>query len=267
MKAIAVDNLSFSYSNQPVLENISFSVNKGEFLSIVGPNGTGKSTLMNLLSGLIKPDSGSVNITGQPITSYNERALASKVAVVRQEYVPVFGFSVIETVMMARTMYYGRAGFATAEDNSIVEQALEMTEVSMFSGRTLAELSGGERQRVFIARALAQGTAILLLDEPTSYLDLRHQVKIYDLLKRLQYDSGKTIVCITHDINLAAQYSDNVLLLGRASRCMVGGTSEVFSAERITEIFGVKSFVGTVGMEKFFLPLGRFAKDIDVIEG
>ena len=166
---------------------------------------------------------------------------------------------------MARTPFLDAFGFETEADRKIVAEALEMTGTAEFASRTLAELSGGERQRVFIARALAQDTAILLLDEPTSFLDLKHQVGIYDLLKKLQREDGKTIVAVTHDINLAAQYCDETLLIGADNSYHIGRAEDVFSPQQIEKVFGVRAFTSKVGQEKFFLPLGKFAKDAGII--
>jgi iron complex transport system ATP-binding protein len=259
---IEVKNLNFGYTAQNViLKDISFEVKAGAFLSIAGPNGAGKSTLLNLLCGTLKPKTGTIKIDSAPIESYNWESLARKVAVVRQEFVPVFGFSVIETVLMARTPYFGTFGFENKTDKQIVNEALEATDTAQFALRSLGSLSGGERQRVFIARALAANSPILLLDEPMSFLDLKHQVGIYDLLKKTQIEKGKTIVSITHDINLAAQYSEEILLLGAGSNYHIGQTKDVFSPQQIEKVFGVKTFVGSLGRENFFIPLGKFAKD------
>jgi len=224
-KIIEVKNLSFSYSQRVILKNLSFEVKSGTFLAIAGPNGAGKTTLLNLLCGLLKPDAGSIKINDSNINSYSIKKLAQKVAVVRQEFVPVFDFTVTEMVSMARTPYLG----------------------------------------TFIARALAQNTAILLLDEPTTFLDLKHQVGIYDLLKAAQLEKDKTIVAVTHDINLAAQYCDEALLLGGPADYHTGKTKDVFSSRQIEKVFGVSTFAGKVGQEKFFIPLGKFAKDSEQI--
>ncbi len=264
---IEVENLSFSYSQRAILKTLSFEVTSGTFLAIVGPNGAGKTTLLNLLCGLLKPDAGRIKINGSDVKSYSVKKLAQKVAVVRQEFVPVFDFTVTEMVSMARTPYLGTFGFESNADKEIINEALETTDTIQFASRPLAQLSTGERQRVFIARALAQNTAILLLDEPTSFLDLKHQVGIYDLLKATQLEKGKTIVAVTHDINLAAQYCDEVLLLGGLADYHIGKTKDVFSTRQIERIFGVSIFAGKVGEEKFFIPLGRFAKDSRQIAG
>lgn len=280
--SIQLEDVTFGYRpGEPVLKQLRFAIEAGTFLAVVGPNGAGKSTLINLLAGLLRPQSGTIAIAGASIQSYRQRILARKVAVVRQEFVPTFGFSVAETVMMARTPYYGQMGFEDQSDRRIVAEALQMTDTAGFASRLLVELSGGERQRVFIARALAQETPILLLDEPTSFLDLKHQVAIYDLLKSIQHDKGRTIVAITHDINLAAQYCDLALLLRSCpggsppvsardapvgpSQYRVGRPSEVFTREGIEEAFGVRVFSVPVGTETIVLPLGHMARDADRI--
>jgi len=265
MNIIEVSHLSFRYSDADILRDLSFEVGRASFLAIAGPNGAGKTTLLNLLCGSLTPKSGAIRIDAAAIESYNTKALAEKAAVVRQEFVPVFGFTVAETVMMARTPYYGQMGFESKADREIVNEALKATDIAQFVSRPLGSLSGGERQRVFIARALAQNTPILLLDEPTSFLDLKHQVGIYDLLKAAQLEKGKTIVAVTHDINLAAQYCDEVLLFGANCSYNIGKAKDVLSLEQIEKVFGVRTFAGKIGQEKFFIPLGKFAKDSSII--
>ncbi len=277
---VRLNEVTFAYRpDLPVLEGISLAVETGVFLAVIGPNGAGKSTLIRLLAGLLRPQSGTISIEGADIRSYSRRELAAKVALVQQEFVPAFGFSVRETVLMARTPYFSQLGFEDREDRRMVADALAMTDTATFASRPLADLSGGERQRVFIARALAQDTPILLLDEPTSFLDLKHQVATYDLLKSVQRERGRTIVAITHDINLAAQYCDQALLLQPcpaapgtsganrspkpADHYRIGPTSEVLRCEAIEEAFGVRVFSAPVGVESVFLPLGKMAKDAD----
>lgn len=260
--SINVQKLCFAYKTQAeILKDLSFRIHAGTFLSIAGPNGAGKTTLLNLLSGLLKPASGSIEIDAKPITSYSVRQLAKKIAVVRQEFVPVFEFSAAQVVSMARTPYLGSLAFETDAGREAIAEALEMTDTARFADRSLGHLSGGERQRVFIARALAQQTPILLLDEPTSFLDMKHQVGIYDLLKKMQTEKQKTIVSVTHDINLAAQYSDMVLLLSAAGDYSFGPTQEILTAGRIENLFDVRTFSAQAGQTRFFFPLGRFTKN------
>jgi ABC-type cobalamin/Fe3+-siderophores transport system ATPase subunit len=234
------------------------------------------------MAGLLVPQTGQVVVDGRNIRTYRPVELAQKVALVRQEYAPVFGFSVAETVLMARTAHYGPLGFETRADREHVMRALEMTKMTEFASRPLASLSGGERQRVFIARALAQDTPILLLDEPTSFLDLRHQVGIYDLLRMIQRDGPRTIIAITQDINLAARYCDQALLLRPLPRgpadesqniagtdrswLRIGPTGEVLTAPHLEEVFGVGVAAYQVGKARFFMPLGRMARDEDSAE-
>ena len=259
---IQVENLGFSYGPQAqILKNLSFEIPTGTFLSIAGPNGAGKTTLLNLLSGLLKPASGSIEIDSEPTTSYSVRQLAKKIAVVRQEFVPVFEFSAAQVVSMARTPYLGALAFETDADREAIAEAFEMTDTARFADRPLGHLSGGERQRIFIARALAQQTPILLLDEPTSFLDMKHQVGIYDLLKKMQIEKQKTIVSVTHDINLAAQYSDMILLLSADGGYNFGPTREILTTEQIESVFGVRTFSAQIGQTRFFFPLGRFTKN------
>jgi len=275
---INVANISFGYtSKRTILKDMSFEVRRGEFLAIAGPNGAGKSTLLNLISGGLRPESGAILIDGKPVDTYSTLALAGEVAMVRQESIPIFDFTVAETVMMARTPFFSPMGFDTTSDREIVNEALRATETVQLASRPLRSLSSGERQRVFIARALAQDTTILLLDEPTSFLDLRHQVAIYDLLKMTQLEKSKTIVAVTHDLNLVAQYCDDALLLAgpatmsghpnpedqnqACSGYCFGRAADVFSPEKVEKIFGVKVFSGSIGQGRFLIPLGKFAKD------
>lgn len=261
MSFINIQNVTFGYEHQPVLKELSLAVEKNSFWAIVGPNGSGKSTFMNLLSGQLKPQSGTVHIDGKSVRSFSNRQLAGVLSMVRQEFVPVFGFSVRQTVTMARFYRQNAALFEGHEDIEAVESALAATDTMNFADRPLGHLSGGERQRVFIARALAQETPVLLLDEPTSHLDLKHQVRIFDLLKQMQTEQGKTVVLVTHDINLACQYCDRVLLLGTDGRYFQGRPEDILDTHRIKEIFDVKGYQGHVCREKFFIPLGQFSKD------
>jgi iron complex transport system ATP-binding protein len=266
--AIQTEHVTFGYGpDRPVLQDITLAVERGTFLAIVGPNGAGKSTLLHILAGLLRPQAGDVRLQGVSLRSSRVQDIARKVAVVRQEFVPAFGFSVAETVLMARTPYFGRLGFESRADREIAARALELTDTLGFSSRPLGSLSAGERQRVFIARALAQDTPILLLDEPTSFLDLKHQVGIYDLLKSIQREKHITIAAVTHDLNLAIQYCEEALLLypadagGQHPRHRIGRTGAILTPEEVERAFDVRVFAGIIGRERFLLPLGTKAKD------
>jgi iron complex transport system ATP-binding protein len=267
--AIQAEHVTFAYGpDKPVLQDISFAVQAGTFLAVAGPNGAGKSTLVNLLAGLLRPQSGQVLLDGVNLRSCRVQAIARRVAVVRQEFVPAFGFSVLETVLMARTLSYGRWGFETKTDRELALRALELTDATEFAARPLGSLSAGERQRVFLARGIAQDTPILLLDEPTSFLDLKHQVKIYDLLKSIQKEEGTTIVAITHDINLAAQHCDDTLLLyplgsrpAGSPSYRIGKTSEILTPKEVERAFDVRVLAARVGHRRFLIPMGTTAED------
>jgi iron complex transport system ATP-binding protein len=265
MSLVKVENLSFRYTpDEPVLTDLSFEVPAAGFLGIAGPNGAGKSTLLNLLAGFLKPSNGTIHMDGKEVRSYKHRQFAAKVAVVRQEFVPPFGFSVIETVTMSRLPYLSGMAFEGDKDRQAVTLAMEATDTLRFANRPLGQLSGGERQRVFIARALAQDTPILLLDEPTSFLDLKNQVAIFDLLKQMQVEKGKTLIAVTHDVNLAAQYCDQMLLLGNDGSSRIGPAQDMLSLEVIEKTFGVAGFSAKIGRHSFFMPLGKMAKDANV---
>ncbi|MBN1817744.1 MAG: ABC transporter ATP-binding protein [Sedimentisphaerales bacterium] len=257
MDMIEVKNVSFRYPPQEVLRDVTFRIAAGQFLAIAGPNGAGKTTLLQLLSGMLKPTRGSILIDGEPMSRYNPRRLAHKIAVVRQDVLPSFAYSVYETVLMGRTCHFGPMGFESEADRQAVQAAMEATETTCFASRRLTQLSGGERQRVYIARALAQDTPILLLDEPTSFLDMRHQVAVFDLLKDLQNRRGITILVITHNVNLAGQYCDQMLLLGPPGQYEIGSVSHIVTAAMMERFFGVKVLLGKMENINFLIPIAR----------
>jgi iron complex transport system ATP-binding protein len=261
MKIIEVENLGFDFEQKTILQNLSFNIKKGTFLGIIGPNGAGKTTLLNLLCGLLKPKTGSISIDSKDIESYHVKKLAKKIAIVRQEFVPVFDFTVTEIVTMSRTPYLGTFAFPNENDKEIITESLELTDTAQFADRLLGSLSGGERQRVFIARALAQDTPILLLDEPTSFLDMKHQIGIYDLLKDIQISQNKTIAAVTHDINLAVQYCDELLILSPDHNYKFGSPKEILNAEQISKVFGIQVMTGKILEKDYFIPMGKYTKN------
>ena len=251
---LKIKNLGFSYKNQNVISNLSFEINSGSFVAIAGPNGSGKSTLLKLMCKILKPNKGNILFDDKNLSKFNTKELSQKIALVPQDFSAAFDFSVTQTVLMGRINKLGALGFAQPNDFKIVKQAIEATEISHLKDRSINELSGGERQRCFIARALAQETPVILLDEPTSFLDLKHQVGIYDLLKKMQLSEGKTIITVTHDINLATQYANNVLLMDNNHNCVFDKSLAVLTKENIERVY----FVDTVNFEKagihYFFP-------------
>jgi iron complex transport system ATP-binding protein len=206
--------LNFSYTSKPVLREISMTVGSGEFIAFVGPNGAGKSTLLKILAGLIRGYTGLAEFRGGSLSGFTPADLAKRIAFVPQETHMVFPFTVGEIVMMGRLPHRTALNlFDSPKDGEWTRRAMALTDVASLSARTFNELSGGERQRTVLASALAQDPEILLLDEPTAHLDLKHQIHFYDILERLNSDRKMTVVTVTHDINLAARYAQRVIAI------------------------------------------------------
>ncbi len=255
MTVVRVENLSFSYPGSPVLRDLSFSVSPASLLAILGPNGSGKTTLLHLIAGLLSPAMGIIRVQDKPLTSLSPRQRASLISLVRQEYLPAFGFTVYEAVLMGRTTRLGWFGFESSEDRRAVIQALRSTNTLDLADRRLDQLSSGQRQRVFLARALAQDTPVVLLDEPTAFLDLQHQLMIFDLLSDLKSRLSKTLLLVTHDLNLAAQYADSILYLGQDMRYFMGPADRAITEQQIESFFGVRGYFGRCKDRPFFVPL------------
>lgn len=237
MVILEVKNLSAGYGNGHVIENISFSLNKGEFVSILGRNGSGKSTLIKALQGLLKNVSGRTIIEGEDISSLNPRKAARKIAYVPQIFSFSFEFSVMETILMGRYIHQRRLGGASSSDLKLIDEIMNLAQIVHLKEKKIAHLSGGERQRVFIARALAQDTPLLFLDEPSSHLDISFQVEIYHILKLLQEEKGKTILLTEHNINLAIPYSQKLMLLKEGKIQAQGTPEELITKDNIKKVF------------------------------
>lgn len=239
---LAGKNLSYRYKNLAV-DDISLELNCGEIYSIIGPNGSGKSTLVKLLCGLLKPYQGSIYFNKQSLNSINRRELARKIGYVAQEMRVAFPITAMEFVLQGRYAHTGMMGFERDEDLAIANEALTLTDTLAFATRNINELSGGERQRVFLARALAQAPQILILDEPTSNLDIAHQVSTFALLHRLTRERNIGVLVITHELNLAAEYSDKVLLLKTGKMIACGPPKVVMTQEIMQAVFETDLFI------------------------
>jgi iron complex transport system ATP-binding protein len=238
MYALAVENVSFGYTpGVATLRTISFDIRKGEFLGLVGPNGSGKTTLLRLLDRIYIPRSGHITLDGRDISQYPRTELARRLAFVPQEPGPQFPFTVLEMVLMGRAPHSRGKAFENSRDREIALEMLALTDIGHLAHQPITALSGGERQRVFIARALAQQPQILLLDEPNAHLDIAHQIEIFDIIKKLNRESGLTVVSVSHDLNLAAIYSDRVAIIVCGSIAAVGTAAEVFTESRIQDVF------------------------------
>ena len=241
--AFDVRNLTFGYGDTDILSDVGFSVKSGDFLGIIGPNGSGKSTLLNLLSGTLKPRSGEIQLNGHSLGSISRKEIARSVAVVPQETTATFGFTAAQVVLMGRSPHLGRLSLEGKGDVDIARDAMTATDTWPLRDRRLNEISGGEKQRVVIARALAQEARTLLLDEPTSALDIRHQVGIYNLLRRLHAQGGRTIVLVSHDLNLSARACTRLMLLDKGRIVCYGPPEAVLREDILSRVYGTELHV------------------------
>jgi iron complex transport system ATP-binding protein len=235
--AIAVEGLTARLGDVVILHGISLTVKRGEFLTVIGPNGAGKSTLLRCIDGILPLAGGRVVVDGRPIDDYRRRELARTVSYVPQPEAGALEYTVRSFVEMGRYPHI-RAWAALSEADAVaVNDAMELTGVADLADRSISSLSGGERQRASIAAALAQGGSILLLDEPTSFLDFHHQVQILDLLDRLHAEQGLTVIAVTHDLNSTVVSSDTVLALKGGRVAAVGTPVELLDADALAAIY------------------------------
>ena len=234
-----ISGLSFGYTATPVLRNLSTGIEAGDFVAVVGPNGAGKSTLLKILAGLIRGYSGDVHFDGSSLSTLRAHDLARRLAFVPQETHVVFPFTVTHMVLMGRAPHRSGSLFDTAVDLNRAEHAMRSTDTLHLAKKTFNQLSGGERQRVVLASALAQEPQVLLLDEPTVYLDLKHQIHFYGIVEQLNRERGMTIISVTHDINLAARYARRMIALREGVFVADGTPDSVLTREHLYEIFEV----------------------------
>jgi iron complex transport system ATP-binding protein len=232
-----LESAYFSYPRREVFRELSLSLEEGEILSLIGPNSSGKTTLLKLMDGLLEPQRGKVFLDGEELDRLSRSRVAKRVAVVPQEMEVPFLFTVAEIVLMGRAPYLGRFGWETRKDLDIALEAMALTDVAELEERMFAELSQGEKQRVSMARALAQEPGVILLDEPASHLDINHQVEIHELIRRLNLEKNLTVLNISHDLNLAAEYSHRIALLHRGSIYALGTPSTVITEENIRRVY------------------------------
>jgi iron complex transport system ATP-binding protein len=236
--AIRTDNLTFAYRDKPVLNGVSVSIEKGEMVGVLGPNGSGKTTLLKIFSAVLT-GRGEVKLNGKDIQTYGKRELSRLFAMVPQESQILFPYTVAEIVLMGRASYHSPLALEGKKDLEVARVSMELTDCLSFADRYLHELSGGEKQRVIIARALAQEPEILLLDEPSAFLDLKHQIQVFELLRRLNRERGLTIVAALHDLNLAALFFPRLVLLCDGKIYRDGSPKDILTEETIKEIYGI----------------------------
>lgn len=244
--------LAFAYqADRPTLRGVDFVAAEGVFTTVLGPNGSGKTTLLRCLLGELEPASGEVLLKDKPLKKYDVRQRARLQAYVPQTPRSAFAFTAEQIVLMGRLAHTGPLGIPSRDDHAVVKLAMEMTDSAAFSDRALEELSGGEAQRVMIARALAQQPAVLLLDEPTSHLDIRHQMTIYRMMHRLAHEWRIAVVCVSHDVNLASRFADRMVLMKDGAVLADGGPGDVLQRKVLERAYDV-------GIELFEMPGSEF---------
>jgi iron complex transport system ATP-binding protein len=233
-------DVAFAYRpDEPVLRGVSLTAASGRFTCLLGPNGSGKTTLLRCLMGQLAPSSGAITLGGRPLRNYRPRELARVLAYVPQQPASSLAFSAGEIVLMGRYAHTGPLGLAGPGDLAVAREAMKMTDTLGFAARTLDELSAGEAQRVMIARALAQQPSVILLDEPTSHLDIRHQLNIYRMMRRLAHDWPMAVVCVSHDVNVAARLADELVLMRRGAVVASGTPDEVIRQDLLSQTYDI----------------------------
>ncbi|MBN2683416.1 MAG: ABC transporter ATP-binding protein [Bacteroidales bacterium] len=246
-----INNISFAYSKENVLEDINLNISFGEFVAVAGPNGSGKSTLIKCINNLLKPQKGNIELSGKKIGNLSKNEIASIIGYVPQYEGRTVPTSVFNTVLLGRKPHFSWA--PAKKDFEIVEKVLNQLDLQDFSIRDINTLSGGQRQRVYIARALAQESKILLLDEPTANLDLKHQLEVMKLLKEIS-NEGFTVIIAIHDLQMAMQFCNRFVLL-KSGNVYADGHHEVFTNEIIEKLFEVKVNIQTIDNQKIIIPI------------
>lgn len=234
---LKIDNISAGYHHEEVIKGVSLEINRGDFLGLIGPNGSGKTTLLRLATRVLTPGKGQIYFKDKNIFQMDLKEFCCNVAFVAQDISINFPFSVMEMALMGRIPHLKRLQFETKKDIKIAEEVLTITDTLGLKQKFIDELSAGERQRVIIARALAQEPILLFLDEPTSHLDIGHQIQVMDLLKKLNRANNLTIVIVLHDLNLASAYCNRIALLNEGVIFKQGNPEEVLTYQNIEAVY------------------------------
>jgi iron complex transport system ATP-binding protein len=260
---LSTKNLTLGYDNTQIIKNIDLSIPQGKITALVGANGCGKSTLLRGLARLLKPLNGSIYLDSADVFKLSTKAVAKKLGILSQSPVAPEGLTVKDLVACGRYPYQNWLQQWTKEDERFVEIALETTRMKELSERELDTLSGGQRQRAWIAMALAQNTEILLLDEPTTFLDLAHQIEVLDLLWELNQNQGRTLVMVLHDLNQACRYADYLVAVNEGNIYTQGKPEEVMNEKMVLDVFGLecKIFPDPVSGTPMCVPIGRKGRE------
>lgn len=253
---IKAKDLYFSYDkDKSFITKLNVEIEKGKITAILGPNGSGKSTLLSIFAGLNKPTSGEVIINGKSIRSLKQKELAREIATVHQQNTVPSDITVKELVAYGRIPHKKYFQGNTESDDEIIEWAIKRTGLEKLKDKAVMGMSGGERQRAFIAMALAQKSEILFLDEPTTYLDIYHQIEILELVKELNDEEDLTVVMVLHDINQAIKYSDNVIVMKAGEVIASGNANSVINMSLLNNVYNIGGFISEIEKETFFVPL------------
>jgi iron complex transport system ATP-binding protein len=263
MLTIHLEKVSLGYGSKTILTDISLEARPGQMLGIIGPNGSGKSTLIRGMTRLIMPGSGQIFIDGRPINSMKHSELARLMAVVPQNAILPPLFTAIEIVLLGRTPHLGLFRYEGTKDLAIVENAMQITGTAHLADRKVGELSGGEKQRLVIARTLAQEPKIILMDEPTANLDINYQLEILDLIRHLRLEQKLIVIAALHDLNLAAQYCDHLVMLNHGKIYGQGTPETIVNKETIKEVYGADVYVYPHPVNKLPATLVVSQKDRD----
>lgn len=258
-KGLTTNKLSFGYNENLILSDFNLHIPQGKISVIVGANACGKSTLLKCISRLITPKSGSIYLDGKSIHQFPSKQLARKLGLLPQSPIAPEGITVLDLVSRGRHPHVGVFSRWSKADNLAVAQALTLTRTDELSDRLIDELSGGQRQRVWIAMALAQETDTLLLDEPTTYLDISHQIDVLDLLTDLNHLTGKTIIMVLHDLNLAARYADFLIAMVGGRLHAAGAPEDVLTVDNVRQVFNIPSQIieDPISGRPIMMPIGR----------
>lgn len=255
-KAFEIKNLSFSYGANHVIKDLSVQIEKGKITTLIGANGCGKSTLFNLMTKNLKPQGGEIMLEGMSVSQIRLKDFAKRVAIVHQYNTAPGDISVEKLVSYGRTPYHGFGIPADSRaDEEKIERAMEITHTAKYRNKAVSQLSGGQKQRVWIAMSLAQDTEILFLDEPTTYLDIRYQLQILKLVRRLNEEYGITIIMVLHDINQSLYYSDEIVAMKDGGIAAQGKPEKIITAELVKSVYDVDLQISAMNGKPFILPV------------
>jgi len=256
MIKIKLENFSSGYKNKVIIDSVNLSINTGEWLSIIGANGSGKSTLIKGICRLIKPQKGKVFLRGKDIKYLSNKSISQQISFLPQGINSNLSISVKDLVALGRSPYKNFWDFDLNKiDNSIIEESLKLVDILELKDCLLSEISGGQRQRAFLALALAQGTEIIILDEPTNYLDINHQIKFLQILKDLQLKKNLTIITVLHDLNLCARFSEKIAALKNGFLIKVGEPKYILNENLIKNIYDINVLISETKYGKQFYPV------------